>query len=72
MEAKSFTEYQMTNVSGNMFTYTITNQTIGSVINYVVKFAYAGGLSVTNYISYTVGENCSLGIESPNTFEFSF
>jgi beta-glucanase (GH16 family) len=67
-----FTEYQMTNVSGNMFTYTITNQTLGSTINYAVKFAYAGGLSVTNYISYTVGQNCSLGITNFNNLDVSF
>lgn len=55
-----FTETQMTNVSGNNFTKTITGQTIGSTISYAVKFAYAGGLSVTNYYTYVVGNNCAL------------
>lgn len=59
-----FTEYQMANVSGNSFTYTITNQTIGSTINYGVKFAYAGGMSVTNYYSYVVGSACSMGVST--------
>ncbi len=59
-----FTEYQMANVSGNQFTYTITNQTQGATINYAVKFAYAGGFSVTRYFSYVVGSNCAL--EVPN------
>lgn len=59
-----FTEYQMTNVSGNIYTYTITGQTIGSTINYAVKFAYAGGLSVTKYFSYVVGTNCNLNTNS--------
>ena len=59
-----FTEYQMANVSGNSFTYTITNQTIGSTINYGVKFAYAGGMSVTNYYSYIVGSACSMGVST--------
>ncbi len=59
-----FTEYQMTNVSGNIFTKTITGQTIGSTINYAVKFAYAGGLSVTRFFSYVVGNNCALEIPS--------
>ena len=59
-----FTETQMTNVSGNIFTKTITGQTIGSTINYACKFAFAGGLSVTKYISYVVGSSCSLGVES--------
>jgi beta-glucanase (GH16 family) len=56
-----FAETQMTNVSGNIFTKTITGQTIGSTISYGVKFAYSGGLSVTKYVTYVVGNNCSLG-----------
>lgn len=59
-----FTESPMTNVSGQIFTKTITGQTIGATINYAVKFAFAGGLSVTKYISYVVGSSCSLGVES--------
>lgn len=59
-----FSETQMTNVSGNIFTKTITGQTIGSTINYATKFAYAGGLSVTNYFSYVVGDNCTLEAEN--------
>ena len=62
----SFLETQMTNVTGNIFTKTITGQTIGSTINYACKFAYAGGSSVTRYISYVVGSNCSLGTETPS------
>ncbi len=58
-----FSESQMLNVSGNIFTKTITGQTIGSTISYACKFAYAGGLSVTKYISYVVGSNCSLRVE---------
>jgi beta-glucanase (GH16 family) len=68
-----FTETQMTNVSGNIFTKTITGQTMGSTISYAVKFAYAGGLSVTNYYSYVVGSNCSLEVEEfADGFQFSF
>ena len=44
-----FGETQMTNVSGNIFTKTITGQTVGATISYAVKFAFAGGLSVTKY-----------------------
>jgi len=68
-----FAETQMTNVSGNIFTHTITGQTIGSTINYGVKFAYAGGMSVTNYYSYVVGSNCVLevaSIQEPVDFTF--
>ncbi len=61
-----FSESQMTNVSGNIFTQTITGQTIGSTINYAVKFAYSGGLSITKYFSYVVGSNCSLGVVNPS------
>lgn len=58
-----FTETPMTNVSGKKFSGTITGQTIGSTINYAVKFAYAGGMSVTKYYSYVVGDACmSLGV----------
>jgi hypothetical protein len=61
----SSSEPQMTNVSGQIFTRTISGQTIGSTINYAVKFAYAsGGLAVTKYISYVVGSGCSLGVET--------
>ena len=59
-----FSETQMTNVSGTIFTKTITGQTIGSTINYAVKFAYSGGLSVTKYFSYVVGSNCALSVAS--------
>lgn len=57
-----FTEYPMTNVSGTTFSYVLTNQQIGSSITYAVKFAYANGMSVTQYISYTVGSNCALNL----------
>lgn len=57
-----FTEFQMTPLGNNTFTYTITGQTIGANINYAVKFAYAGGLSVTNYYTYQVGNNCVVGL----------
>lgn len=63
-----FTESQMSNLSGTIFTKTITGQTIGSTINYAVKFAYEGGLSVTKYFSYVVGSNCTLGTQAPSEF----
>lgn len=68
-----FGENQMTNVTGNIFTHTITGQTIGSTINYGVKFAYAGGMSVTSYYTYVVGSNCALEVASiQEPIEFSF
>ena len=53
-----FGETAMENVSGKIFTKTINGQTIGSTINYAVKFAYAGGMSVTKYFPYVVGSSC--------------
>ncbi|WP_290862172.1 family 16 glycosylhydrolase [Flavobacterium sp.] len=68
-----FTETQMTNVSGNIYTKTITGQTVGATISYAVKFAYAGGLSVTKYISYVVGNNCALEVATyAELDQFSF
>lgn len=68
-----FSETQMTNVSGQIFTQTITGQTAGTTISYAVKFAYAGGLSVTKYFSYVVGTDCSLGVITPTkSLVFSF
>ena len=58
-----FGETPMTNTSGKIFTQTISGQTVGSTISYAVKFAYAGGLSVTKYFSYVVGNTCTLGVE---------
>jgi len=72
-QSPSFAETQMTNVTGNVFTHTITGQTNGNTINYGVKFAYAGGYSVTNYYSYVVGSNCALELASiQEPVEFSF
>ncbi len=68
-----FSETQMTSVSGNIFTKTITNQTIGTTINYAVKFSYANGFSVTKYVPYVVGSNCALGISNYSEIsKFSF
>lgn len=68
-----FMETQMDHVSGNIFTKTITGQTLGSTINYAVKFAFAGGLAVTKYFSYVVGNDCALGTENFGGLEqFSF
>lgn len=63
-----FTETPMTSLGNNTFTKTITGQTPNSTISYAVKFAFAGGLSVTKYFSYVVGSDCSLNIsEAPKT-----
>jgi hypothetical protein len=67
-----FSETPMTNVSGKSFTKTINAQTIGATISYACKFAFAGGLSVTKYFSYVVGNSCTLGIENPKEIKQFF
>ena len=54
-----FGESAMTNVSGKIFTSTVSGQAVGTKLSYACKFAFAGGMSVTKYISYVVGSNCS-------------
>ena len=46
-------------VSGQKYTYTLTNQTIGSTITYACFFAFAGGAVRTADFTYTVGNTCS-------------
>ncbi|HEY6915141.1 MAG TPA: Ig-like domain-containing protein, partial [Paludibacter sp.] len=53
-----FGESAMANVSGKIFSTTISGQTSGSTISYACKFAYTGGMSVTKYMTYVVGTNC--------------
>jgi hypothetical protein len=66
-----FAETGMTTVSGQKFTKTFTGQTIGATFNVGCKFAYAGGMSVTKTLSYTVGATCAPVVadtEAPTTF----
>ncbi len=69
-----FTETGMTNVSGKKFTHTLTGQNPGSVIKVACKLAFAGGLSVTKQLAYTVGDTCSetYGIEIVKASELYF
>ncbi|MDR1585688.1 MAG: T9SS type A sorting domain-containing protein, partial [Prevotellaceae bacterium] len=53
-----FSEQQMTNAGAKKFTITLYGQTTGTSLSIACKFAYAGGMSVTKYFSYTVGDNC--------------
>jgi hypothetical protein len=53
-----FSESPMVNVSGKIFAATLNGLNPGATISYACKFAYAGGMSVTKYISYVVGSNC--------------
>lgn len=44
--------------------YTIENLKKDDVIKVAVKFAYAGGMSVTSYIEYTVGTSCEAVVDN--------
>ena len=57
-----FGEIQMDNAGGKKFTKTINGFTNGQTISYACKFAFAGGLAVTKYFSYTVGSTCALSV----------
>lgn len=67
-----FGEQSMTNVSGKIYTKTITGQTLGATISYAVKFAFAGGQAVTKYFSYVVGNTCPLGVETSSELKQTF
>ena len=58
-----FGETQMDNAGGKKFTKTLSGFTNGETINYACKFAFAGGLAVTKYFSYTVGDACVLSVK---------
>jgi endo-1,3(4)-beta-glucanase len=60
-----FTEIAMVQGEGLSFSATVPGLTVGQDVNLAVKFAYAGGQAVTQYFTYTVGESCSLGIDTP-------
>ena len=49
-----------------VFTKTVGGFTQGQEISYAVKFAFAGGLSVTKYFQYEVGTSCVLSFDSVN------
>lgn len=53
-----FTETAMTQVGGKKFSARVSGLAKGSIITYACKFAYSGGMSVTKYFSYTVGDGC--------------
>ena len=61
-----FGETQMDAQGKNVFTKTLGGFTQGEEISYAVKFAYAGGLSVTKYFQYEVGTSCTLSFDTAN------
>lgn len=61
-EESPFTETPMDNVTGKTFSKTLSGFTPGELVSFGCKFAFAGGLAVTKYFTYEVGDNCSLGV----------
>jgi hypothetical protein len=59
-----FSETMMSEVSPKKFSQTVSGLTNGESISYACKFAFAGGLAVTKYFSYTVGSNCTLSTDN--------
>lgn len=53
-----FEESDMTDLGDNRYGVTVNGLTSGQTVSYACKFAFEGGLAVTNYIDYTVGEVC--------------
>lgn len=69
-EQTPFTETKMDNVSGLKFSKTLGGFTTGQTINIACKFGFAGGLAVTKYFAYEVGNNCSpVGVENSDFSE---
>lgn len=55
-----FAEVGMSNSGGQKFTKTFTSLVSGSSFKVACKFAYAGGMVVTQLFTYTVGSNCGV------------
>ncbi len=64
-----FTEKPLTQIGPKKFEISLANQEIGSTLNFACKFAFAGGMSVTKYISYKVGQDCSTTATDDIDFE---
>ncbi len=56
----NFAEVGMSLVSGQKYTKTFTGQLNGATFKVGCKFSFAGGMSVTQTFSYTVGSNCGI------------
>jgi len=54
-----FSEKQMNSIGNKKFQTTLSNQTPGATLTFASKFAFAGGMAVTSYLSYQVGKNCN-------------
>jgi endoglucanase Acf2 len=53
-----FSEKSMTNIGGKKFSTTVSGMAMNETIEVACKFAFAGGMAVTKYLTYKVGEDC--------------
>ena len=60
----SFAEVGMS-ASGKKYSKVFTGQLNGATFKVACKFAYAGGMSVTQTFTYTVGSNCGIIVGAP-------
>lgn len=58
-----FSEIFMDNIGDNTFSSSISGKEIGAEIEVACKFAYAGGMSVTKYFKYRIGQSCQTSVE---------
>jgi endo-1,3(4)-beta-glucanase len=63
-----FSEKSMQHVEGKRFSTVISGQLPGSALEVACKFAFEGGLAVTKYFTYIVGDDCELDLEKPTDF----
>ena len=61
-----FQETQISQISENIFGKTFYDVEEGTVLSYACKFAFAGGLAVTKFFQYTVGDDCIEIIDTDN------
>jgi beta-glucanase (GH16 family) len=54
-----YSELATTAISTHRFHTKLSGLAPNTKQDYAVKFSYAGGYSISNYLSYTLGENCS-------------
>ena len=57
-ETDGFREIMMSKSGDMTWTYTLNNIAAGTTLRVRVKLPYAGGLGVTKYLTYTIGEDC--------------
>jgi hypothetical protein len=55
----------MSNPSGQVYKATLTGRTVGTILRFAVRGAYAGGLVTSKFFEYKVGDNCTtLGVKN--------